>query len=72
MDPKIEETETKIRLILARAIWNQDNADDMPESKEDRAAAFKPVRKEYLKKARKLINKLNNQQVSLSLSQENS
>lgn len=51
----------KARTILARALWRAEHQGKMPEAGEDKKAAYAAVRKEYVRKAGRVIRQLERQ-----------
>jgi len=58
--PEPTEQELNIRRKLAHLLWIQDNADAMPESIEDRKEMYQAVKRDYLRKAANLVQRLRN------------
>ena len=59
--------EKKIRAVLARTLWQADNADQSFADNTARKAAYKEQRRAYFGKARKLAKQLNKKGISLSM-----
>ena len=63
---KLSEDERRIRIQLARSLWALDLGEDVPKDAAERKAAFGAARKDYMRKAAKLVSRLPRRGVALS------